>query len=104
MMASMAALLEKSHAILAKIRDATARGIIRWERCKDPTEFVGHVWSEEFFLKFKYPAYNADEGSDNDFVAVYAFGAGRRFMAGTEGWHLAGEILAAAFPDYRDHL
>ena len=95
------ALLRSSHLILEKLRDATAKSIVTWKRAHDPSEFVGAARGFEFLIKFKYPAYNADEGSDNDYVEVHAFDHSHRFMVGTEGYHLALEVLAAGLPLHR---
>ncbi len=97
-------LLRLSHSILEKLRDATAKSIVTWKRAEAPDEFVGQCGKQTFLIKFKYPAYNGDEGSDRDYVEVHTFDHARRFMAGTEGWHLALEVLAAGVPGYAEHL
>jgi hypothetical protein len=97
-------LLRASHSILEKLRDATARSIVTWKRAEDSDEFVGECGKHSFLIKFKYPAYGGDEGSDRDYVEVHTFDHVRRFMVGTEGWHLALEVLAAGVPEYAEHV
>ena len=88
--------------ILRLIRDATAAGLITWERSETDSEWYytesGPIQSH---IHFKWPAYNGDVGSDRDFVDV---GGAGRFMIGTPGWMLALEILAAAFEDWENHV
>lgn len=90
--------------LLELIRDATAAGIIRWEATKrNPDLYTAKNTPLRFrncHIRFKWPAYNGDDGSDRDFVEVDQVG---RFMIGTPGWELALAILAAAFPSWADH-
>jgi len=93
--------------LLRLIRDATAAGLIRWEQNQhdpevfDATSEACHNFVEHCgYIQFRYPAYNDDGGSDRDYVRV----GENRFMIGTAGWWLALEILAAAMPEWRDHL
>ncbi len=100
----MSSLLALHISILEKVRDASLAGVIQWEASEDSDVFIGRSGAHVFMIKYKYPAYNADEGSDRDYVEVHAFGRIHRFMVGTPGWYLALEVLAAGIPHYREHL
>jgi hypothetical protein len=97
-------LLAVGISILEKVRRATSAGLVEWSRAEDPDEFIGRAGEHTFLIKFKYPAYNADEASDRDYVEVHVFRSGHRFMVGTTGWYLTLEILAAGIPEYKEHL
>jgi hypothetical protein len=88
--------------ILRALRDATSTGLIRWERSKlDEDHYFTTCGPLSSFIQFKWVSFNGDHGSDRDFVEVG--GAGHR-MAGTRGWWLVTEILAAGNVAYwRDH-
>jgi hypothetical protein len=94
-------LLELQLQSLRLLRDATAAGLIRWQKSEDDQEWF-HSESElvSTFIHFRYPSYNDDAGSDRDYVRV----GESRFLIGTEGWWIALEILAAAFPTWNEHL
>jgi hypothetical protein len=87
--------------MLRLIRDATAAGLIRWQQSQDDPDWF-HAESDLIvtYIQFRYPSYNDGSGSDRDYVRV----GEARFMIGTPGWWLALEILAAAFPEWREHL
>ena len=97
----MATLYEKQLQILRLIRDATNVGLFQWQQSETDKDWyfskTGPI--ENAYIHFKWPAYNGEVGSDRDFVEV----SGSRFMIGTEGFELALEILAAAFPDWKGH-
>jgi hypothetical protein len=86
---------------LRLIRDATSAGLIRWHQSEDDQDWF-YTESDLIatYIQFRYPSYNDECGSDRDYVRV----GEDRFMIGTTGWWLALEILAAAFPSWREHL
>ncbi len=79
--------------ILRRLRDATEKGIIQWKRSEaDEDHYFTASGPLQSHIQFKFVAFNGDHGSDRDFVEV---GGAGHHMAGTPGWWLATEILAA---------
>ncbi|WP_406699108.1 hypothetical protein V5E97_09530 [Singulisphaera sp. Ch08] len=86
---------------LRLIRDATAAGLICWQRSEDDQDYFNSVSDLiATYIQFRFPSYNDDVGSDRDYVRI----GEDRFMIGTPGWWLVVEILAAGLPDWRNHL
>ncbi len=88
--------------ILRLMRDATAAGVIGWERSEtDKDTWYTTSGPIQSFIRFKWPSYNYEVSSDRDFVEVDAAG---RFMIGTPGWTLALEILGAGLEEWGHHV
>jgi hypothetical protein len=83
-------------AFLEELRDATARGLVRWRKAEAPDWFEAEgpvdVW-----IRFKYPEY-AFGGSDRDLVELGVGPVSFRLAVGTVGWRLAVEVLSLGLP------
>lgn len=84
---------ERQLTILRLLRDATALGIVRWQQCEtDEDRYFTDSGPIECDILFKWVAFHGDVGSDRDFVEI---GLAGHHLAGTPGWWLVAEILAA---------
>ena len=93
---------QKQLELLKLLLDATRNGWTAWKRddgASHHTELAGLQCS----LRFKHPLLAGDDGSEADAVEVAAGGTVWTFYAGTEGFDLVSEILAAAYPEIREH-
>ncbi len=101
-MSSGPELHERQLRILRLLRECTARGLITWQPGEDDPDHyrtTSGPWAG--YIQFKWVAFHGESGSDRDFVEV---GHAGHHMAGTPGWWLTLEILAAGDVAYwRNH-
>ena len=95
-------LYERQLVILRLLRGATKQGVVTWSQNEEDQDCYFTVSGPlETFIRYKWVTFNGDEGSDRDFVEI---GVAGHHMAGTQGWWLATEILAAGDVDFwRNH-
>jgi hypothetical protein len=93
---------QKQLELLKLLLDATRNGRAAWRRKgtdAHQTELAGLRCS----LRFKHPLLAGDDGSDADAVEVTADRTIWTFYSGSDGFDLVGDILAAAYPEFREH-
>jgi hypothetical protein len=88
--------------LLNLLLEATRGGRAVWRRDggdSHHTELAGLRCS----LRFKHPLLAGDDGSDADAVEVIADRTVCTFYSGSEGFGVVSDILAAAYPEHREH-
>ena|SRR6266516_2318253 len=93
---------QKQLELLMLLLDATRSGRAAWRRegtDSHHTELAGLRCS----LRFKHPLLAGNDGSDADAVEVTADRTVWTFYSGSDGFDLVGDILAAAYSEYREH-
>jgi hypothetical protein len=93
---------EKQLELLKLLIDATRNGRARW-RLEGTESHHTELAGMQCSLRFKHPLLAGDEGSDADAVELTADKTVCTFYSGSEGFDLVGQILSAAYPEFRRH-
>jgi hypothetical protein len=95
----------KKHLEILKLTlKATQKGKLKWEEFGDD-QFHCKVKGEraKWIIRYKYPMFTNDEGSDKDIAEVMIGRAMMTFYSGTEGRYLVDEIISFAKPEFIGH-
>jgi|SRR6266550_1675913 len=93
---------QKQLELLKLMLDATRSGRAAWRR-EGTDSHHAELAGLQCSLRFKHPLLAGDAGSDADAVEVTADGTVWTFYSGSDGFDLVGDILAAAYPEHREH-
>ena len=93
---------EKQLELLNLLLDATRSGRAVWRRDGSESHHTDVAGSRCSF-RFKHPLLAGEEGSDADAVEITADNTVWTFYAGSVGFAMVIDLLAAAYPEIRQH-
>ena len=96
---------ERDLRVLRHILDATKQGLLTWKKERDAQSewYTAELGERPIMFRFLYYEATNQVGADPCVIDFKTYGMNARFAFGTEGWSFIEEILAAAFPGWRDY-